>query len=345
MSNPNSGKFLEKLSSYRDSVRQTLRDEVPEKASDRYLYSLIREHLDRSGKGLRPAFCLATCRAFGGNIEDALISASAIELMHNAFLVHDDIEDGSEYRRDQRTLHTRYGVPLAINVGDAMQALSMGLLRKNLPVLGPEVTWQIFDEFNHMLIETLEGQAMELGWIRDNECKITDEDYLGMTLKKTSWYSFIHPCRIGALIARPNDANLDRFNAFGHYLGAAFQIQDDVLNLTGSRRVYGKEIGGDLYEGKRTLMLSHLFQNCSKHEQQTLQGLLARPRNRRLPREIDSVNELLTRYGSIEYAMACARELRNAAEKAFEDSYRDAHEGDDKEFLRNSLNFMLERAS
>ena len=345
MSAQHNSAFLERLTYYRDMALRVLRDWIPTKEPDRYLYAVVREQLSRSGKGLRPALCLATCGAFGGNAENALNSAAAIELIHNAFLVHDDIEDGSEYRRTHRTMHTQYGVPIAVNTGDAMQALSMRLLRKNLPTLGPQLTWQILDEFDHMLTETLEGQAMELGWIRDNQCEISDEDYLRMTLKKTCWYSFIHPCRVGALIARPGEIDLDRFNPFGYYLGAAFQIQDDILNLIGTRREYGKEIGGDLYEGKRTLMLSHLFGKCSQQEKHTLQGLLSKPRHRRLPREIDFVNELLTRYGSIEYALSCAGELRDAAEKAFIDSYGDAPESDDKTFIRQSLQYMIDRSS
>jgi geranylgeranyl diphosphate synthase type II len=166
-----------------------------------------------------------------------------------------------------------------------------------------------------------------------------------MTLKKTCWYSFIHPCRIGSLIADRQNVDLDRFNLFGYLLGTAFQIRDDVLNLTGSRQEYGKEIGGDLYEGKRTLMLSHLFGKCSKQEKHILQGLLSKPRARRLPREIDSLNELMSRYGSIEYAVGCARDLRDAAEKAFLDAYRDAPESDDKTFIRQSLHYMLERTA
>lgn len=337
--------FLERLGSYRDMTLQTLREWLPVKEPRRYLYDLMRDHLQRSGKGLRPALCLATCRAFGGRIEDALNSAAAIEVLHNAFLVHDDIEDGSEFRRTHRTMHREYGVPIAVNTGDAMQALSMRLLRKNLSSLGPQVTLRVFDEFDHMLMESLEGQAMELGWIRDNRCEISDEDYLRMTLKKTCWYSFIHPCRIGALIARPGQVDLDRFNPFGYYMGAAFQIQDDILNLTGSRQQYGKEIGGDLYEGKRTLMLSHLFGKCSQQEKRKVQDLLSRPRHRRLPREIDWVGELMTRYRSIEYARCSARELRDAAEQAFLDAYRDAAEGDDKAFIQRSLHYMIDRTS
>ena len=131
--------FLQRLTYYRDMALQALREWIPTKEPDRYLYALVREQVERSGKGLRPALCLATCGAFGGRAEDALSSAAAIEMIHNAFLVHDDVEDGSEYRRRQRTMHTRYGVPIAVNAGDAMQALSMQLLRKNLPSIGTSV--------------------------------------------------------------------------------------------------------------------------------------------------------------------------------------------------------------
>ena len=251
----------------------------PTKEPRRYLYDLVSGFLDSSGKGLRPALCLATCRAFGGRVEQALDSATAIEVLHNAFLVHDDIEDGSEFRHARPTMHRQYGIPIAVNTGDAMQALSMRLLRNNLLTLGPDVAWQVGNEFDHMLMESLEGQAMELGWVRDNACDISEADYLRMTLKKTCWYSFIHPCRIGALIARPGRLDLDRFNEFGYFLGAAFQIQDDVLNLVGSRERYGKEIGGDLYEGKRTLMLAHLFEQTSPQERRKLQDLLGRSRS------------------------------------------------------------------
>jgi len=339
------GAFLEQLGEYRRQALGVLQEWLPTKEPRRYLYDMIREYMERSGKGLRPALCLATCRAFGGRTEDALPSAAAIEILHNAFLVHDDIEDGSEFRRTFRTMHTQYGVPIAVNVGDAMQALSMRLLRRNISILGPRVTLQVFDEFDHMLMESLEGQAMELGWIRDNRCDISDEDYLRTTLKKTCWYSFIHPCRIGALIARPEDTNLDRFNSFGQYLGSAFQIQDDILNLTGSRQKYGKEIAGDLYEGKRTLMLSHLFENCSPKEKRTLQDFLSRPRHRRLPREIDWVSGLMSRYGSLEFGRSSAKDLRDAAEEAFWEAYQDAPENEDKAFLRQLLHYMVDRTS
>jgi geranylgeranyl diphosphate synthase type II len=251
--------FVSQLSTYRETTLAGLLSAVPRREPQRHLYGPLSAYLSRSGKGIRPALCLATCRAFGGDASDALASATAIEMLHNAFLVHDDIEDESDLRRGLPTMHAEYGVPIAVNAGDMLTALSVRILRDNLPALGVPLTWRVYDEFDHMMQESLEGQAMELGWVRDNRCDITDEDYLRMVLKKTCWYSFIHPCRIGALIATKDRLDLDRFNRFGSYLGTAFQIQDDLLNLTGDERRYGKEIGGDLLEGKRTLMLIHLL--------------------------------------------------------------------------------------
>ncbi len=240
-------------------------------------------------------------------------------------------------------MHREHGVPLAVNVGDAMNAMSARLLRDNIALLGAELSARIFDEFDHLSIETLEGQAMELGWIRDNCCDTTEQDYLLMVLKKTSWYSFIHPTRIGAMIAQPEREDLDAFNRFGFFLGIAFQIQDDVLNLIGDRNRYGKEIGGDLLEGKRTLILSHLFQQLNGHEKARLRAFLGKPRQQRMSREVSWVYELLRLYGSIEYARTAARAFADAARTELRSAYADAQPGEDLEFVRLLLEYMVER--
>ena len=331
------------LAAYRDRVRPLIAQAIPDREPKKHLYDLIAGQLSRDGKGIRPALCLATCGAFGGDSDRALPSAAAIELLHNAFLVHDDIEDGSDFRRDGPTVHRQYGVPLALNAGDAMNAMSVRVLKQNLPLLGPELGARVFDEFDHMSIETIEGQAMELGWIRDNDCSTSDEDYLLMVLKKTSWYSFIHPARIGALIAQPEGMNLDGFNRFGHYLGTAFQIRDDVLNLAGDRRKYGKEIGGDLLEGKRTLILAHLLRSSSPHEKERLRSFLAKPRAERLPREVAWIYNLLHQHGSIDYAREAARTFAEAAKREFDLAYGPALPGPDLDFLKLLVDYMISR--
>ena len=124
--------FLERLGWYREMLDGTLAASVPTLEPQRHLYALVKDFLERAGKGLRPALCIATTRALGGRAEDALLSAAGIEMLHNAFLVHDDIEDGSESRRGVATMHRRAGVPIAVNTGDAMNALAMRLFRRNV---------------------------------------------------------------------------------------------------------------------------------------------------------------------------------------------------------------------
>src|SRR6516165_10811616 len=160
--------FLERLAWYRDMLADTLASGVPTWEPQRHLYGLVKDFINRSGKGLRPALCIATARALGGCAEDAFPAAAGLEMLHNAFLVHDDIEDGSDSRRGAATMHRRAGVPIAVNTGDSMNALALRFFRNSAERLGPAVGLRIFDEVDHMLVETLEGQATELGWVRDN---------------------------------------------------------------------------------------------------------------------------------------------------------------------------------
>jgi len=335
--------FDTRLKDYRGHIAPLLAQAIPLGEPRKYLYDLVQAQLDRGGKGIRPAICLATCSAFGGDPARALPSAAALELLHNAFLVHDDVEDASEYRRGKPTLHREYGTPLAVNTGDAMNAISARLLKQNFTLLGPQLGVRVLDEFDHMSTETIEGQAMELGWIRDNDCNTSEQDYLRMVLKKTSWYSFIHPMRIGALVAQPGRDDLDVFNRFGYFLGTAFQIQDDVLNLTGDRGKYGKEIGGDLLEGKRTLILAHLFRQVAPLEKQRLAGFLGKPRAQRLPRELAWVYELLQKYGSIDYARTAARDFADGARRELGTAYAGATPGADLDFISSLLDYMVNR--
>jgi geranylgeranyl diphosphate synthase, type II len=335
--------FHARLSSYRETVLARLLAAVPRREPQRYLYDPLTSYLSRTGKGIRPALCMATCRAFGGDASDALASAAAIEMLHNAFLVHDDIEDESELRRGLPTMHAQHGVPIALNAGDMLTALSVRMLRDNLPALGPTLTEQVHDEFEHMMQQSLEGQAMELGWVRDNRCDIADEDYLRMVLKKTCWYSFIHPCRIGALIGTSGGVDPDRFNRFGSFLGTAFQIQDDLLNLTGDERRYGKEIGGDLLEGKRTLMLIHLLRQLDTREAARVAAYLGQPRTARSMRDTRWILDLMRLRGSLDHGRKVTQQLAGAALYEFTQAFRDIPESDEKKFLNQVVAYMVSR--
>ena len=331
------------LEAYKAVTMEKLLATLPKKEPRRYLYDLVPLYPQRSGKGLRPGLCVATCLAFGGSVRSVLPSAVAIELFHNAFLVHDDVEDGSDNRRGRPTLAAEFGLPIAVNVGDAMNVLSIRPLMENLEALGPTLTWRVFEEIEHMASQSVEGQAMELGWVQDNVCDLTDDDYLRMTLKKTCWYTCIHPCRIGALIGSGGSVDLGRFNRFGYYMGAAFQIQDDLLNLVGDEAKYGKEIGGDIWEGKRTLVLIHTLNHCTPSQKRRLRGFLATPRPERSLKDVAWVYGLIHRYQSIEYARDAARQLAHAALEEFSTAYGDLPDTPDKAFIYNIVLYMIER--
>jgi geranylgeranyl diphosphate synthase type II len=326
-----------------DMTKQVLQEYFPDKEPRRYLYDLVPTYPSRTGKGLRPGLCIANCRTFGGSTRAVLRSAAAIELFHNAFLVHDDVEDGSEFRRGEPTLHEEHGIGIAINVGDAMNVLSIRTLMDNLDSLGPTLTWLVFAEIEHMVRESVEGQAMELGWVKDNDCQLTEADYLQMILKKTCWYTCIHPCRIGALIGSGGSADLDSFNKFAFYMGGAFQIQDDALNLEGEHERYGKEIGGDIFEGKRTLMLIHLLNRCQPSEHRRVRSFLAKPRKQRSLQEVGWVYDLMIKYDSIKSARTTARHLAGAALREFHKAYGTLPDSKDKRLIEHIILYMIER--
>ncbi|MCV7347948.1 polyprenyl synthetase family protein [Mycolicibacterium rhodesiae] len=242
------------------------------------LYDLILDYPLRGGKALRPALSIATCLGLGGHLEAVLPTAATLELYHNAFLIHDDIEDESWWRRGKPTLHIDHGVPIAINVGDAMLSLSLQPLLDNVERVGLGPALRILRAVAKMTRLTVDGQALELDWVRSNSWRLNDADYLKMVELKTSWYTFITPLQAGAIAAGAGPERMEPLESFGRHLGAAFQITDDLLNLRGDPQEYGKEIGGDLWEGKRTLMLLYTLRHAEPKDQDRAIAILAKRR-------------------------------------------------------------------
>ena len=261
-------------------VRDQLQDMLPRDRPDTGgLYTAMSDYPLRNGKGLRPATCIAACLAMGGTEGDVAPTAAVLELYHNAFLIHDDVEDGSEKRRNEITLHQRYGVPIAVNVGDGILAIALGPLLENIERLGLGIALRIMQTIVRMSRESAEGQMLDLSWSHVVPCSPTLRQVVRMLYKKTAWYTFIAPLAIAAEIARAR-ANLPALRRFGICLGIAFQIIDDVLNLEGQEAQYGKEINGDLWEGKRTVILAHALANASGREVGRALAILAKPRPR-----------------------------------------------------------------
>jgi geranylgeranyl diphosphate synthase type II len=312
----------------RRAVRRYLANDHPAP----FLDELVADYPGRGGKMMRPSICIANARVFGGRLEEAVRSAAAIELLHNGLLIHDDIQDGSELRRGRPTLHALHGIPLAINAGDALMLLALRPLLDTLRVQDRNLGQQVLEVTLTMARQTAEGQALELGWRDGGALDLDEADYLTMVLKKTSWLATIWPAQLGLLIGSGGRVDPERVVRFGFFLGAAFQIEDDLRNLTDDPG-YGKERNGDLFEGKRTLMLIHVSRACSAAERREVDRFLALPRDRRTPAEAARLAALMERCGSLHYARGVAAAMAGAATHEFAVTYGDLLASPDRAFI------------
>jgi len=276
-----------------------------------HFVTLMREYPARGGKRVRGKLVLASTAAHGGEPDSALPVAAALELFQNWVLVHDDIEDDSEERRGAPALHRMVGVPVALNVGDAMHVYMWEALI-DLTARPDFDADAIRREFLWMIHRTAEGQHLDLTWVAQERFDVGEEAYLAMVRRKTAAYTVVSPLRLGAHASGscPNPA----LASIGERLGAAFQIRDDVLNLLpADGGGYGKEFAGDLYEGKRTLVLAHALAHASAAEVEEAVARLRPPREQRSEDDVRWLLGLIRRRGSLRYAQARAESLANAA--------------------------------
>ncbi|HEX8111463.1 MAG TPA: polyprenyl synthetase family protein [Kofleriaceae bacterium] len=335
----------EVLRDYGALVRTAVREYLPAAEPRRYLYDLVADYPGRGGKMMRPSLCIAVARALGAPLDRLLIAAAtSIELMHNAMLIHDDIEDESDRRRGQPTLHSLWGIAMAINAGDALVLTSLR------PLLGaahisPFLALGILEETERMARESAEGQALELGWRAENVVALEERDYFEMVLKKTCWLATIHPVRLGALIAVAGRVDPTAFVRFGFFLGTAFQIQDDVLNLVGDAAAYGKETGGDLREGKRTLMIIRLLQLATPDERARLIAYLGTALPARREAEARWIRDRMDHHGCIDYARHVARAMADAALAEYTGLFAPVPPSRDRDFLEGLITWVVERTS
>ena len=241
-------------------------------------------------------------------------------------------------------------MPIAINVGDASNVFSISLLLRNVETLGVRKALQILDEVERMSRESVEGQAIELDWIKEERFSLGDHDYVRMAHKKTCWYTVIAPLRIGVICgsapgaATPEEEHLLGLVELGHLAGIAFQIHDDLLNLEADELLYGKEISGDLFEGKRTVMLLHFLRTAAPRIRERALRILRRPRSRKRPESITWLRRAMQEAGSLAYGRTIARSYTERAlelePKAL--AFMRGSE-DDRLFLREMLVYVIDR--
>jgi geranylgeranyl diphosphate synthase type II len=263
--------------------------------------------------------------------------------LHNAFLIHDDLEDGSPRRRGEPTLHELHGAALAVNAGDALALTALMPMRDCAP-LGARVSRRMVDELLAMVRQTTEGQALELGWRRNNVVDLSPSDYLVLIAKKTCCYTTVAPLRLGALAGSRGTASLAALTRFGFYLGVAFQIRDDLLSLVGRDAEHGKEALDDIREGKRTLMLLHLLGAASDAERGWLVAYLGSAEAQRHADDVELVWQLMRRYRSVEVTQQLAAGIELAAMAAFDAAFAAVAESHHVHFLRGLVPYMLARS-
>jgi geranylgeranyl diphosphate synthase type II len=333
--------IAERLAEYGAATRAALDTWLPQNRAS-FLDALMADYPRRGGKMMRPCLCIAHARAFGGTLADALPCAAAVEILHNGLLIHDDIQDESELRRGEPTLHRLHGIPLAINAGDALMLAALAPLFESLRGLGISAGEKILAATQTMARETAQGQALELGWRGRRGAEVTEADYLTLVLKKTAWLATIWPAQLGLLVGSRGSADPQSVIRFGFFLGAAFQIEDDLRNLENDS-AYGKERYGDLLEAKQTLMMIHVRRSCSGAERRRLDDFLARPRGQRDPDEAVWLAGLMRDHGSIDQARRTAGAMAGAALHEFDVAYGHLPDSADKRFIAGLAPWVIMR--
>lgn len=229
----------------------------------RSLYEPSAFLLKSGGKRIRPLLVLLSVKAVGGKFSQAYNAAIAVELLHNFTLVHDDIMDNADKRRGRSTLHKKYDLNTAILAGDSLLSIAYEYLLKDCNGNAKK----ILSSFTKGLIEVCEGQSLDKEFeIRNN---VTMNEYLEMIRKKTAAMSEMC-CSIGAQIGGGTQAEILALETYGRNIGLAFQIQDDLLDITAEEAEFGKVIGGDLIEGKKTFLFIKAFEKAKGNEKRAL---------------------------------------------------------------------------
>ena len=258
---------------------------------------------EATGKRIRPLMALLCNAACGANWQFALPAAAAVELVHNFSLVHDDIQDNSPKRRGRDTAWVKWGAPMAINVGDVLFVLSNQAiidLRENHPA---ETVVKAAEILHNTCLDLTRGQFLDMSYEERND--LTTDDYWPMIAGKTAAL-LSACCHLGALLGGADEERQDAYRSFGHYLGLAFQAQDDILGIWGNEAVTGKSVASDLVEGKNSLPVMAGLSANKKFAERWRQGPVH-------AYEVEELAKLLAAEGGYETAHEASRQMTDLA--------------------------------
>lgn len=294
--------FDNTFKSLQTSVESRLKELIPNQ-EPRDMYEPFSYFMEEGGKRLRPILTMLACGAAGADPLDALDYGCSIEILHNFTLVHDDIMDKSDKRRGRPTVHKKWNEPIAILTGDVMIGVAYDIIPPH------KRYYDILKAFNHGLIEVCEGQVYDMNF---NERKdVTPDEYLLMINKKTA--KLLETCVvIGALVADASSEEIESLRNYAINLGLAFQIQDDVLDMTADESKLGKKVGLDIQEGKKTLLVLKAKELARDVKDIELLDIYY-DRNGLGEEYVPRFNEMFTRLGVYDYASSEVERLTNNA--------------------------------
>jgi geranylgeranyl diphosphate synthase, type II len=263
------------------------------KRKPKSLYNPCDYILKAGGKRLRPFLVLASAKAVNSDYKKVFNASLAVELLHNFTLVHDDIMDNSDKRRGRLTVHKKYDMSTAILAGDNLIALAYECLLKDCGDNAKEVV----STFNHGIIEVCEGQSLDKEF--ETRKNVSIEDYLEMIYKKTAALAQMC-CTIGGRLGGGGKEQIKALANYGKNLGLAFQIQDDLLDITANERELGKPIGGDLVEGKKTYLFLRALEKAKGNDKKLLLDVI---KNKGIKKEeVPKYKEMYQRLNILEEA-------------------------------------------
>ncbi len=283
-------------SGYKEKVDAALSEAI-DKQNPRTLYDPLKYILNGGGKRIRPMMLIFSCEAAGGKMQDALNASVALEMLHNFTLVHDDIMDNADTRRGRDSVHKKWNENVAILCGDHLIGLAYSyLLRTNTIQLS-----RIMKSFTEGIIEVCEGQSYDKEF--EERKDVTLKEYLMMISKKTA-KMLETAAVIGALIGNANAETESNISSYAKNIGLAFQIQDDLLDISADEKELGKRIGGDLVEGKKTYLLLKAMEVIKdKIDRGIIESIINKSRLEHADSEkIEKVKSIYEKYGIIYYA-------------------------------------------
>ena len=229
-------------------VNKFLRKEL--NGDPKQLYDAASHLIIHGGKRLRPYLVLKSCQMLGGKQSDAISAASAVEMIHNFTLVHDDIMDNDEMRHGVTTTHKKFDIPLAILAGDVLYSKAYNTISSKSK-LSSNYTTQLVSKLSKACIEICEGQVNDIKFAENKKIP-TEKEYIKMIEKKTA-VLFEVSCAMGAICAKRKQKDVKNLSVFGRNLGIAFQITDDLIGIIGDSKITKKPVGNDIREGKKSL--------------------------------------------------------------------------------------------